>query len=78
MNEDDLLTGKLRPPQIPPEWIGEPMPHNGGWRWSDPANRGNAVRIVRGEADIGSYVVVTVKGNVIGADGQPTGETLND
>src|SRR5436190_862081 len=43
-----LLTGKTRPPQVPADWIGSPTKSAPGWRWDDPQNAGNSVRIFRG------------------------------
>ena len=86
-NDPDLerfLSGAARPPQFPVEWRDEPLPDGAGWRWFNPANRGDSVRMYRGvpessDASIRkSYVIVTRNGQIIGADGKPTGETLDD
>ena len=74
---EGVLTGTVRPPQIPDDWKGEPLPDRAGWRWLDPNDRGNSVRIYRGDGEA-PYVVVTVAGDVIGRDGKPTGERLDD
>ena len=75
MSEEELYDGTIRPPQIPDNWMGEPLPNGEGWRWYNPSNRGDSVRIFRADEP---YVVVTVDGNLIGGDGQPTGERLAD
>lgn len=82
--DEAVLTGKERPRQIPEHWIGESLPDDRGWRWIDPEDRGNSVRIYRGipdapdPVDRGTYVVVTVKGEIIDSAGKPTGEFLKD
>ena len=73
-----------RPKQIPPNWICEQLPDAKGWRWSDPANRNNAVRIYDGDShserleDQSPYVIITVNGELIGSDSQKLGEFLYD
>jgi hypothetical protein len=74
---EGIFTGTVRPRQIPGDWHGEPLPDRAGWRWFDPNNRGNSVRFYRGEG-AAPYVVVTVSGAIIGPDGKPTGERLDD
>lgn len=82
--ESNVLLGLSRPRNIPPNWIGEPLPNNEGWRWSDPKNRGNAVRIHRGSPnaanpiDRNMYVVITKDGQLLDASGRPTGKLLRD
>jgi hypothetical protein len=82
--EASVLLGLTRPRSIPPNWIGEPLPNNEGWRWSDPKNRGNAVRIHRrsptasNAIDRDTYVVVTRDGQLMDASGRPTGKLLRD
>ena len=44
-----LLTGKARPHQVPPDWVGSRTKSAPGWRWDDPHNSGNSVRIFRGD-----------------------------
>lgn len=74
----------MGPPKIPGDWIGEPLVDGKGWRWFDPQDRGNSVRFYRGdpeaehEVDRSSYVVVTVKGEILDREGNPTGEFLHD
>ena len=76
MNEiDEILSGKVRPPNIPDDWVGEPLPQSQGWRWFDPNNRGDCVRIYAADEP---FVIVTKDGQVIGRDGKPTGERLDD
>ena len=70
-----ILDGSVRPDKIPDDWIGEPLPNSEGWRWFDPNNRGNSVRFYGGEEP---YVVVTANGQIVGRDGRPTGEYLDD
>ncbi len=83
-NDEAILTGTERPRTIPKNWKGEPLPDGKGWRWFDPADRGNIVRIYRGvqnapnRVDRDTYVVVTVKGELIDDQGKPTGEFLRD
>jgi len=72
---EDILKGRLRPPNIPDEWLGEPLPNNQGWRWYNPENRGDCVRIYAADEP---YVVVTRDGEVLDSDGNPTGEKLED
>ena len=78
------LTGSARPRQIPSEWQGEPLPDGAGWRWFNPENRGDSVRMYRAGPQSADpsihepYVIVTVNGQIIGRDGQPLGEYLSD
>ncbi|MDH5389072.1 MAG: hypothetical protein OEY06_11575 [Gammaproteobacteria bacterium] len=51
------------------------MPQNQGWAWTNPENRGDCVRIYAGDEP---FVVVTQDGMVIGRDGKPTGERIDD
>ena len=46
-----------------------------GWRWFNPKNRGVSVRIYVADEP---YVVDTNNGQVIGRDGAPAGEYLED
>ena len=81
---EDWYTGNSRPPQIPDDWEGEPLPDGRGWRWFNPANRGDSVRLYRGDPDSEfphkrePYVIVTRNGQLIDHKGQPTGEFLAD
>ncbi|HLO97857.1 MAG TPA: hypothetical protein VK171_04610 [Fimbriimonas sp.] len=78
------LTGKVRPRQIPDNWLGEALPDGKGWRWWDPNNHGNCVRMYRGDpnaesaVDRNAYVVVTSNGELIDRNGKPMGKFLND
>lgn len=63
---------------VPPEWgDGEPTKKGEGRRWTDPENKGNGVRIDRGNPDNSQptqqqdHVVVNSGGKVIGRDGRP-------
>ena len=49
--------------------------HYKGWRWFNPKNRGDSVRIYVADEP---YVVVTKNCQVIGRDGALTGECLED
>ena len=83
-DEEKMFSGEVRPPNIPVHWLGEPLPSHAGWRWFNPQNRGDSVRLFRGNPQSAKsveqypYVIVTVDGNLIGRDGKPTGEQLHD
>jgi hypothetical protein len=55
-----------------------------GFRWQDPKNQGNGVRIDEGNPNSSfpsqqvDHVIVRVNGRVIGRDGQPISGTIND
>ncbi|MBL8669577.1 MAG: hypothetical protein JNK11_02890 [Alphaproteobacteria bacterium] len=74
---DAIVSGRLRPEQIPADWVGEPIELGRVWRWSDPKDPGNSVTFFA--ADPGSEdeilgqptVVVRQGGRVIGSDGRP-------
>jgi hypothetical protein len=74
---DDWSSGKMRPRQIPANWIGSPTKSAPGWRWDDPENSDNSVRIYQGNPNDPDpskrepYVVVVSGGVVIGRDGKP-------
>jgi len=74
---DDIVTGKIRPEKIPADWIGSPTKSAIGWRYDDPNNAGNSVRIYQGDPNDPEpskrepYVVVISNGKVIGRDGKP-------
>lgn len=72
---DPFVTGEARPPIVPDNWIGEALPESQGWSWTNPDNRGDCVRIYDAAEP---YVVVTKDGMVIGPDGEPTGDRLDD
>jgi hypothetical protein len=74
---EQVVTGKIRPPNIPPEWKGRPTAAGDGWCWYDPAQAGNSVRIYRGRPDAASpverepYVVVVHNGMRMDREGNP-------
>jgi len=76
-NTEDVLTGKVRPRQIPDNWLGSPAKSAPGWRYDDPDNSGNSVRIYRGDPEDSDpskrapYVVVIKNGVALGRDGKP-------
>lgn len=70
-----LFTGKVRPPNVPDNWVGAALPQSQGWAWTDPENHGDCVRIYAGDEP---FIIVTKDGMVIGGDGKPTGERLDD
>jgi len=82
--EEGVYTGAVRPRQIPADWSGEPLPDDLGWRWYNPRNRRDSVRLYRGDPasrDASTrqpYVVVTVNGELLGPDGKPLGQYLDD
>ena len=84
MEYEKLFSGEVRPPNVPPHWVGESLPLGQGWCWSNPQNRGDSVRLFRGDPEDPQpskqrpYVLVTVNGILLGHDGRPTGEKLND
>lgn len=57
-----VFYGEIRPGNIPANWNGEPLPKNKGWRWFNPRNRGDSVRIYKGDK---LYVVITVDGELL-------------
>lgn len=64
--------------KIPEEWgSGQPNKKKPGWRWQDPMNQGNGVRIDQGNPTSNypsqqvDHVVVRREGQVIGRNGQP-------
>jgi hypothetical protein len=71
--------------KIPAEWgEGEPNRKGEGQRWEDPNNKGNGVRIDKGNPDNSQpsqqvdHVVVRDNGRVIGRDGQPIKGAIKD
>ncbi len=75
-SQSDALNG-VRPRQIPENWVGTPTRSSSGWRWDDPTNPGNSVRILRGVANDPdpahreNFVIVVRDGQVLGRDGNP-------
>ncbi len=82
--DEEVFSGKVRPPQVPLDWRGEPLPGSAGWRWYNPANRLDSVRLYRGDPKSPDsskrepYVVITKNGELIGRDGRPLGVYLKD
>lgn len=74
---EQVISGSVRPPQIPSNWIGEPVSPGKMWRWHDPDNPGNSVTFCRGDplgtvvSERQHYVLVYRDGVSIGQDGQP-------
>ena len=73
----DWLPPEVRS-RVPPGWgEGEATNKGEGWRWTNPENQGNGVRIDRGDANNSQpiqqqdHVIVRSGGRVIGRDGQP-------
>jgi len=69
--------------KIPQNWgPGRPTRTEGGWRWGDPRNPNNSVRMDPGRPDSGwptqrqDHVVVNSNGRVIGRDGNPIQGTI--
>jgi hypothetical protein len=77
MSFEKLISGEERPHQIPENWVGRPTESAKGWRWDDPNDAGNSVRIFAGDPNSPSpskrqaYVIVISGGTVIGRDGKP-------
>ncbi len=64
--------------KIPAEWsVGQANTKKAGWRWQDPSNQGNGVRIDRGNANSRhpsqqiDHVVVRREGQIMGRVGKP-------
>ena len=55
-----------------------------GWRWRDPTNKGNGVRIDKGDADSSfpsqqvDHVLIRKAGQVIGKNGQPIAGSIKN
>ena len=79
-----------KPPQkardkIPQEWgNGKPNRKGDGWRWEDPQNPGNGIRIDKGNpyhslpSQQVNHVVIRQNGRVIGCDGRPIQGTIKN
>lgn len=77
---EDAVSGADRPNLIPPEW-GDGQPNkkkpDEGRRWQDPDNKGNGVRIDKGNPNNPwpsqqvDHVVVNDGGKIIDANGKP-------
>lgn len=67
-----------RPLGIPDNWVRSNTKAPGGFRWDDPANPGNSVRLFRGNPDDPNpslrvpFVVEIQNGLVLDAQGIPT------
>jgi hypothetical protein len=77
--------GQSAAEKIPPAWgTGQPNSKGDGWRWQDPANPGNGVRIDRGSpgnsqpSQQPDHVIVRHNGRVIGRDGSPISGSIRD
>jgi hypothetical protein len=77
--------GQSASEKMPPAWgTGQPNSKGDGWRWQDPANPGNGVRIDRGSAGNSQpsqqpdHVIVRHNGRVIGRDGSPISGSIRD
>lgn len=63
--------------KVPGNWAGKANKKKDGWRWEDPKNQGNTIRIDKGEPNSRTpsqqvdHVVITSNGRIIGPDGQP-------
>jgi len=71
--------------KVPKEWGGPtPTKKGTGVRWQDPKNKGNGIRIDRGNPNSSSpsqrpdHVVVNSNGRVIGRDGNPINGAIHD
>ncbi len=62
--------------KIPADWVDSPARKGGGWRWSDPANLNNQVRIDPGRPEVSlstqqrDHVVISYNGVIVGRNGQ--------
>ncbi|MGE3726321.1 MAG: hypothetical protein AB7I41_12265 [Candidatus Sericytochromatia bacterium] len=64
--------------KIPKEWgAGIPTRKGEGWRWTDPTNKGNIVRIDKGNplnsqpTQQVDHVIINADGRILGKDGMP-------
>jgi len=71
--------------KIPPEWgPGRPNKKGTGLRWTDPKNKGNGVRVDRGDpkspqpSQRTDHALVRSKGKVIGRDGKPIAGSISE
>lgn len=70
--------------KFPEGWAVSPNKKGVGFRWQDPNNKGNGVRIDKGEPDISQktqqvdHVIVRYNGKVIGRDGKPVSGSIKD
>ena len=77
--------GQQAADKLPPAWgNGKPNSKGDGWRWQDPSNPGNGVRIDRGNPGNSQpsqqldHVIVRHNGRVIGRDGSPINGSISD
>ncbi|WP_273863321.1 DUF637 domain-containing protein, partial [Pseudomonas sp. B3G-3] len=70
--------------KLPESWAVSPNKKGTGFRWQDPKNKGNGVRIDKGEPHISQptqqvdHVIVRSNGQVIGRDGKPVVGSIKD
>ncbi|WP_373700934.1 RHS repeat domain-containing protein, partial [Neisseria dentiae] len=70
--------------KIPKEWTKSPNKKGEGFRWQDPNNKGNGVRIDKGNPNHThptqqvDHVIVRSNGKVIGRDGNPISGSIKD
>ncbi|WP_232790585.1 DUF637 domain-containing protein [Pseudomonas fluorescens] len=70
--------------KFPDTWAVTPNKKGVGFRWQDPKNQGNGVRIDKGEPDISQptqqvdHVIVRSNGRVIGRDGKPVSGSIKE
>ena len=70
--------------KLPEGWNASPNKKGVGFRWQDPKNQGNGVRIDKGEPGISQptqqvdHVIVRSNGQVIGRDGKPVIGTIKE
>lgn len=61
--------------KIPSGWLEGPARKGGGWRWRDPNNANNEIRIDPGRAEVSmptqniNHVVINYNGVIIGRNG---------
>lgn len=66
-----------RPFNVPSHWVRSPTTSSEGFRWDDPDNPGNSVRIFHGDptdedpAHRGPFVIVVSDGRVLDRNGDP-------
>ncbi|WP_257153400.1 two-partner secretion domain-containing protein [Pseudomonas sp. ICMP 561] len=70
--------------KFPQSWAASPNKKGVGFRWQDPNNKGNGVRIDKGEPSISQptqqvdHVIVRSNGQVIGRDGKPVTGSIKE
>lgn len=74
-----LISGE-RPPNVPDHWVGTPTRSATGFRWDDPNNPNNSVRIFQGDPNDTNpshrapFVIVIRDGDVL----DQTGNVITD